>query len=1240
MGDVLLDTDAVSQLGQDQKKLLDSIDSLRSLGVGKLVNLPQIIVVGDQSAGKSSVLEAISRVRFPVKGGLCTRFATELVLRRKPQEELVVKIRASNPDRQSEFNEKRFSKDDLPAIIEEAKKVMGVGDDSNGFSEDILRVEISGPDLEPLTLVDLPGFYHVGTSDQSPEGIATVLRLVEKYMKQKNSIILAVVSAKNEIVQQTVLGEVQKHDPTRERTMGIITKPDTLTPGSLEEEKYLQLAKNQESSHIFKHGWHVLRNRDGQESDERNSGAKRTSNESRDKAEMDFLSSGVWARFSSNNKGVDSLRHKLSKVLTKHIHLSLPGVIVDIENKLEAQKERLQSLGKARSNTLEIRQYLVGIAERLRDLTRAAVTGTYDGKFFADLHMNGLVTGQVSSDERKLRAVIRNLNRAFDAVISVRGSKMRIIDNDDFQFGDDRTVPESLEDWVDRFQVDEPEPISWTELKAGLELQASNNQGTQFPGSPNDRLALELFREQSQRWRDIAEKYLELVTDSAKAFVELILQHVIVADENTRDAIYAEYVVPFFDQRASALEEKLNELLIHYQEGDAVCLEDEFRMRLSRQTRPRLGNQVQRLLLTEHADLLDEETAESLEGNNALAEAIANAPDGQVSEFGLEGVVDMMTTYYEMSLRTFTDNVIILGVENCLISKMASLLTPMMVLEMDEETLSKLGAESPEIRAFQAAAMRSTREASPPPTPDAQTHPSTLKDVPATVRVPTSISPVIADTAGSGASTNNAENEPERAQNASSKDPVESHPPKRKHEPIISDPKLVFADSNPLISNTSNGTIADSGLAVKSGSASDGSSNVTTSKSLTSSLVADNDSAASSSGGPLKTVTAKSEKTSTTGIGSSSNTGASTDGASVCSVSVGNTPITGGLSGASTRNASGDNAPNTGGLFSGTPNSKASTEIGLFSASASKTARSNSPTTGGLFSSTSSSKAVPKSDDKISPAVGIRIERLGASTSNASVSSTPATGGLFAASASNTPSGNAPTTRGLFGGVSSSAPSSASSSNAPTPGGLFGGYGSTTPASNTTANSIPTPTGSGLFGGYKSTTSTSNTTASTVPPPTGGGLFGGYRSTTSTSSVHTPTGGGLFGGNKSNTPTNNTAGSSVLTPPGGGLFGGYRSTPTPGNTASSSVTTPPGSGLFGGSRSTTTANVAPVISLFGRSPRSGSTADEKTIVFGDKGAKGLSGVGSSKSFTASFGTPAKTSDDAITKKPKPFLRMN
>lgn len=83
MDSSILPPEVVAQLDSpDAKSLLNTIDGLRALGVAELVDLPQIIVVGDRSSGKSSVLEAISHVRFPVDGNMSTRFATEIVLRR------------------------------------------------------------------------------------------------------------------------------------------------------------------------------------------------------------------------------------------------------------------------------------------------------------------------------------------------------------------------------------------------------------------------------------------------------------------------------------------------------------------------------------------------------------------------------------------------------------------------------------------------------------------------------------------------------------------------------------------------------------------------------------------------------------------------------------------------------------------------------------------------------------------------------------------------------------------------------------------------------------------------------------------------------------------------------------------------------------------------------------------------------------------------------------------------------
>lgn len=62
--------------------LLDKIDKLFACNVGEYINLPQLVVVGDQSSGKSSVLEGLTKLAFPRDSGLCTRFATQIIFRR------------------------------------------------------------------------------------------------------------------------------------------------------------------------------------------------------------------------------------------------------------------------------------------------------------------------------------------------------------------------------------------------------------------------------------------------------------------------------------------------------------------------------------------------------------------------------------------------------------------------------------------------------------------------------------------------------------------------------------------------------------------------------------------------------------------------------------------------------------------------------------------------------------------------------------------------------------------------------------------------------------------------------------------------------------------------------------------------------------------------------------------------------------------------------------------------------
>jgi hypothetical protein len=82
---------AINPSGDDQgladPVLLEKIDKLFACNIGNYIDLPQLVVVGDQSSGKSSVLEGLTRLAFPRDSGLCTRFATQIIFRRSTSNE-------------------------------------------------------------------------------------------------------------------------------------------------------------------------------------------------------------------------------------------------------------------------------------------------------------------------------------------------------------------------------------------------------------------------------------------------------------------------------------------------------------------------------------------------------------------------------------------------------------------------------------------------------------------------------------------------------------------------------------------------------------------------------------------------------------------------------------------------------------------------------------------------------------------------------------------------------------------------------------------------------------------------------------------------------------------------------------------------------------------------------------------------------------------------------------------------
>lgn len=615
-------TDALQDLcTEEQLDLLNSIDTLRSQGISHYISLPQIIVCGDQSSGKSSVLEAISGVGFPVKSNLCTRFPTELVLRKHSHVGVRVSIvphhTRSDVEQRSlgDFCEQLDSFEGLPILIEKAKDAMGITTHGKAFSNDLLRIEVSGPDRPHLTIVDLPGLIHSETKQQSAMDVQLVQDVVQSYMKEPRSIILAVVSAKNDFANQIVLKLARDADSAGKRTLGIITKPDTLAAGSESEMMFVSLAKNQDVE--FRLGWHVLKNMDMEKG--------QWNLKQRDAEEQEFFSRGIWEDLPSSLVGIDSLRARLSKVLLSQIATELPSLIREIEDKADHCRTRLRRLGEPRTTIDEQKSYLLRIGQSVQGLVKAATDGTYNDPFFGDAH-------SANGYQKRIRAIVQNSNEEFAQRISRRGHYRRICERNDGQIPAKHQVGVTREEYIKH-----------------ISHLIKRTRGRELPGTFNPMIVRDLFLEQCSPWERLTRNHTDGIWAVAREFFALVVKS--VTDEATSAAVFEEIIVPACDSIKREIDTKMRELLVPHQTGHPITYNHYFTETLQKIRAERQEDELAKTLkrffgvdslkepyCTEHSINLDQ-----------LLKSLLQQSEPDMVRFASIEALDCMLAYYKVT---------------------------------------------------------------------------------------------------------------------------------------------------------------------------------------------------------------------------------------------------------------------------------------------------------------------------------------------------------------------------------------------------------------------------------------------------------------------------------------------------------------------------------------------------------------------------------------------------------------
>ncbi|KAF2708220.1 dynamin family protein-like protein [Pleomassaria siparia CBS 279.74] len=688
-------TDSLEALQSDgQRRILDIVDQLRRQGLNSLVELPQLVVVGDQSSGKSSVLEAITEIPFPRKENLCTRFATEIILRRNAIPSISTRI---TPDKGRTLDEqtklrafKRVITDftELPRIIDQATNAMGleeVGTSDKAFARDVLTVEISGPSRPQLTLVDLPGLIHAANKMQSEDDVKLIGDLVIEYMKNPRTIILAVISAKNDYANQIIIKHCKTIDPTGRRTLGIITKPDYLTEGSAYQQSWLDLAQNKDIH--FDLGWHMVKNRSEDEGNK--------SFAQRNKSERQFFSTGKYDDLPNECKGIETLRSRLSNLLHNHLKTELPHLKTELSDKLSQTAKELQQLGVSRNTIAEQRMFLTDISQKINEILKAAIKGQYENDFFGPVNMKASVNSL--ENIRRFRAVVQHLNLEFSDQLLRAGHKYSIPAHkgkNSTTTGDNDKNAEAKEGHL---ALSQPIKMTRNEAIDWVHHVLERSRGLELPGNFNPLIISQLFWEQSSPWNEATLHHVDLVSSSCKTFVDIVLDE--AAPKDIKDRLLDSCVDTALQASLKGAKEELAKI-IQDKGRHPMTYNQVFTTKIQEQRKSKYAQIFSNLAKAASVSWTKEgtEVLETYIDPKKLDKDMEGGIEQNMDKFSAEDALDSQLAYYADALKFFINCVTTQVIERHLVDTLANnVFSPRTVAGMTDDQIRLLAAEAGEV---------------------------------------------------------------------------------------------------------------------------------------------------------------------------------------------------------------------------------------------------------------------------------------------------------------------------------------------------------------------------------------------------------------------------------------------------------------------------------------------------------------------------------------------------------------
>ncbi|KAK3810469.1 MAG: P-loop containing nucleoside triphosphate hydrolase protein [Linnemannia gamsii] len=629
----------------EYQDVIDKINKIRSYGLNKMLTIPQIAILGDQSSGKSSVLEAITKLSFPRNIETCTRFATQVSLRRSEQAQMSAHI-----DNEPAFNElyhTQAAASNIHPIISEANRILC---SSIEISEKVLEITISGPTLSPLTIIDLPGYINTTIDGQDKSIVETIRAINTRYIKDSRTIILAVVPANVDLNNIFVLGEAERYDPSNERTIPIVTKPDTVEPDLLPSLVHTILNKRKQ----MKLGYLVMKISTFKDIDI-------SWDEARQRENDFFKSSSLWGQVPDARKGRASVEKFLGNLLYTHIKKELPFLKRDVLALIGECENEITNMGLPISNATTAKIKYFECIMKLKSSLTALLDGNYTFEYISN-HKSDLAKQDFE--------VASNDNTP---------------DNDDGDNdlappsleGDHRFIRSSLQKLYQHFNqaLNRDKYILPTKTITDLVLRYKGNE---LPGFISFTTFTWIYIETLVHWHDITKAHVNNMHHYLfKAITNYIM---FAADPLLKDTLLLE-----FDKFYSSQTAKMNEAIenIFTDEGTPFTLNKYYYDNILKRRKARAEQEFQDLMA-------------KFQSNTLLTNAPVTLAASDVNyneQHAVEDLQEELQSYCKVARKRIVDIVLLQSIERYMI-KQINLYFDMLV-SVDDNTISAMLLEPP-----------------------------------------------------------------------------------------------------------------------------------------------------------------------------------------------------------------------------------------------------------------------------------------------------------------------------------------------------------------------------------------------------------------------------------------------------------------------------------------------------------------------------------------------------------------